>query len=533
MLDCRAVPLGDHAPLQPFIEAEADVMRVTRSIFSALCAALITLALIPTIASAIPRDVVLSRGMVWVRANTPYSQARYAFENGTLVPLPTADPRSVGYRTDCSGFVSMCWNLRNSAGNPINLDTAGLDSPTYAVAVTKEQLEPGDMMLRAKDKVTGGGHAVIFMEWADTAHATYWSLEEQGDDHGTIKNLRNYDKDYTKSYFRPYRYRYISPEYDDVQVRVQGLDRYETAAAAVEQSFPASTTVSVSTVVLASGETWPDALGGSALAGVNEGPLLLTARAYLPPSTRATLARLKPQKVILLGGTATVSEAVESQIASMGIPVTRIGGADRYAVSRSVAASAVVQARARGRVVNTAYLATGLDFPDALAVSPISARFRRPILLTRTSTVPAETLATIKALRLTDVVILGGTGSVSENVASELTSAGITVTRIGGVDRYAAAIGIAHHGAGLGMTWKSLGLASGNAFADALCGGVAQGQSGTGSMILLTRGDRLSDGVAIELRDHRSAIGLLRVFGGSATVQPQTRAAAAAVLRAK
>ena len=513
-------------------------MRVSRSIFSALCAALITLALIPTIASAIPRDVVLSRGMVWVRMNTPYSQARYAFENGTLVPLPTADPRSVGYRTDCSGFVSMCWNLRNAQGNPINLDTAGLDSPTYAVAVTKEQLEPGDLMLRAKDKVVpvgSGGHAVIFMEWADAAHATYWSLEEQGDDHGTIKNLRNYDKDYTKSYFRPYRYRYISPEYDDVQTRVQGFDRYETAAAAVEMSFPASTTVSVPTIVIASGETWPDALGGAALAGAHEGPLLLTARTNLPPSTRAVIARLKPRNVLLLGGTATVNEVVERQIASMGIPVTRIGGANRYAVSRSVATSAVVQARNRGRAVDTAYLATGLDFPDALAVSPISAKTRRPILLTGTDTLPAETLGTIKALRLTNVVILGGTGSVSGRVESELASAGVKVSRIGGIDRYEAAIRIAHHGAepAVGMSWKSLGLASGNAFADALSGGVAQGQSGSGSMILLTRGDRLTDGVAVELRDHRSAIGLLRVFGGSATVQPQTRAAAAAVLRAK
>ena len=509
-------------------------MRISRSIFSALCAALITLALIPTIASAIPRDVVLSRGMVWVRMNTPYSQYHYAYENGSRVPLPGAQAGQVGYRTDCSGFVSMCWNLRYSDGRPINLTTASLDSPNYSVPITKAELQPGDIMLRASDKVVGDGHAVVFVRWDDAARTKYWTLEEAGSNQGSITKRRTYQES-LGDYYKPYRYRYISPEYDDVQTRVQGFDRYETAAAAVEMSFPASTTVSVPTIVIASGETWPDALGGAALAGAHEGPLLLTARTNLPPSTRAVIARLKPRKVLLLGGTATVNEVVESQIASMGIPVTRIGGANRYAVSRSVATSAVVQARNRGRAVDTAYLATGLDFPDALAVSPISAKTRRPILLTGTDALPAETLGTIKALRLTNVVILGGTGSVSGRVESELVSAGVKVSRIGGIDRYEAAIRIAHHGAepAVGMSWKSLGLASGNAFADALSGGVAQGQSGSGSMILLTRGDRLTDGVAIELRDHRSAIGLLRVFGGSATVQPQTRAAAAAVLRAK
>ena len=511
-------------------------MSSSRRILSAFCAALITLVLIPTIASAIPRDEVVSRGNVWVQRKVPYSQAHYASIDGRVLGKIN---NGTGYRMDCSGFISMCWNLRYPDGRLKSLDTAGLDMDSLVVPVAKAGLQAGDLMLRAKDRVTGGGHAVLFIDWADETHAYYWAYEEKGSDSGTIKSKRNYATDYTKSFFRPYRYRGISPDFADVQERVSGLDRYETAVAAVERSFPASDTTSVPVAVIASGENWPDALGGAALAGVQEGPLLLTARGSLPWATRASLVRLKPESVVILGGTATVSTAVESQIASMGIPVTRIGGANRYEVSNSVARATIAQVVSRSEVVDTVYLATGLSFPDALAVSPIAARTHRPILLTGTDSLRPGTFALLKELSVKNVVILGGTGSVSDKVAKELIAGGFKVSRIGGADRYAASINIAHHGKqqGLGISWRSLGLANGSAFADALSGGVAQGQSGEGALLVLTRGDRLTEGVAHELGEHRAEIlaedGRLRVFGGSGTVLQGTRSTAAAVLRAK
>jgi len=504
-------------------------MRVTRSILSALSAALIIVALVPAAALAIPRDEVLARGRVWVQRNVPYSQTRYATVAGDVIG---ATSNGIGYRTDCSGFVSMCWNLRRTDGTPLNLDTAGLDADYLVESIPKDSLEPGDMMLRAKDKVpSGSGHAVIFVAWADPLHKTYVTYEESGSGVGTVQSLRTYDKSVTDG-FRPYRYRRIDPDFADVQERISGLDRYETAVAAVERSFPTSTTLSVPAVVIASGETWPDALGGAALAGAYEGPLLLTARATLPAPTRTALKRLKPQQVLIVGGTATVSEEVESQLTSMGVTVKRIAGANRYEVSRAVARMALAQARVRKRDVDTAYLATGLNFPDALAVSPISTKTRRPILLTGKDSLPPGTLSMLGELHITKVVILGGTGSVSENVVSQLTKAGIAVSRIGGSNRYDTAIMIAHHGAAVGMQWTSLGVASGDAFADALSGGVAQGQTGSGAMLLLTRGTLLDPGVAHELLEHKDDIGLLRVFGGSGTVLQSTRAVIAEILRA-
>lgn len=504
--------------------------RISRILFGAVLA----LTLIPGIAGAIPRDVVLARGNVWVLKNTPYSQSRYANVDGSVIATSVANASSKGYRTDCSGFVSMCWNLRRTDGTPLNLDTAGLDSSTYSVAITKAQLLPGDLMLRAKDKTpNGSGHAVLFVRWDDPAQTKYWSYEEQGTKTGTVTNLRTYATDVT-GYFRPYRYKGIDPDYSDVQLQVSGANRFETAVAAVGISFPTTTTVSVPAVVLASGATWPDALGGAALAGAFKGPLLLTDTTKLPSATRASIVRLKPKKVFVLGGEAAVGRAVESAIESMGVPVTRINGSNRYMVSSAIARAAVAQARLDKRVVDTAYLATGLNFPDALAASPVSAKTRRPILLTEKNALTESTRSVLRDLGIKKVIILGGTASVSAAVESQLKAAGISVGRIEGATRYHTAINVAHHGValGVGMSWKSLGLASGDSFADALPGGVAQGQSGTGSVVLLTPGTKLDPNVARELDEHGDAIGFLRVFGGSSVIQLPVRAAAATILRA-
>lgn len=509
-------------------------MPFARRISRILLGALLALALVPGIAGAIPRDIVLARGNVWVLKNTPYSQSRYAYVDGSLVPTSVVSPSSKGYRTDCSGFVSMCWNLRRADGSPMNLDTAGLDSTTYSVAVTKSELQPGDLMLRAKDKVpSGGGHAVLFVRWDDAAQTKYWAYEEQGLKTGTIANLRTYATDVT-GYFRPYRYKAIDPDYADVLAQVSGVNRYETAVAAVGISFPTTATVSVPAVILASGDDWPDALGGAALAGAFKGPLLLTGKSSLSSATRGSIVRLKPKRVFVLGGEAAVSPDVASAVESMGVSVVRIEGRNRYEVSSAIARVAVRQARLSRRVVDTAYLSTGLNFPDALAASPVSAKTCRPILLTEKNSLTPSTLSTLRDLGIKKVVILGGIASVSPTVEAQLKLARISVIRIEGATRYITAINIARYGVdlGVGMSWKSLGLASGESFADALPGGVAQGQSGTGSLVLLTPGATLPEDVSLELAAHREQIGQLRVFGGSTVIQQPVRAAAAVVLRA-
>jgi putative cell wall-binding protein len=94
--------------------------------------------------------------------------------------------------------------------------------------------------------------------------------------------------------------------------RLAGADRYATAVAVSRGTFASGTTVFVAT-----GMTFPDALGGGPVAGGLPGPLLLVPGTYVPASVAGELQRLDPDTVVVLGGTSAVSNAVTSQISSL------------------------------------------------------------------------------------------------------------------------------------------------------------------------------------------------------------------------
>ncbi|WP_432486645.1 cell wall-binding repeat-containing protein [Kineococcus sp. SYSU DK018] len=89
-------------------------------------------------------------------------------------------------------------------------------------------------------------------------------------------------------------------------LRLAGLDRYETAAAVSAAAWDHDTAL---VVFLASGTSLPDALAAGP-STLGSGPMLLTERDSLPAATRAELERLRPCYVVAVGGTASVSEAV-------------------------------------------------------------------------------------------------------------------------------------------------------------------------------------------------------------------------------
>jgi hypothetical protein len=93
--------------------------------------------------------------------------------------------------------------------------------------------------------------------------------------------------------------------------------------------------------------------------------------------------------------------------------------------------------------VPIAYVATGLNYPDALGGGPAAAMHDGPILLVRTDSIPAATAAELARLNPAKIVILGGTGVVSPTVATALAAftAG-TVERVSGIDRYETAAAI-------------------------------------------------------------------------------------------
>ena len=258
--------------------------------------------------------------------------------------------------------------------------------------------------------------------------------------------------------------------------RVAGADRYATAAAIADAGWPSALPAS-STVLLATGSTFPDAVAGSAAAGHLGVPLLLTASGSLSSAAAAEIDRLKPARVALLGGTAALSSAVAQQVSTHGATVVRWQGNDRYAT-----AVAVSQATYPSGATNV-YLATGTNFPDALAGAALAAVAGGPLLLTDPKSLPSETAAEITRLHPSAIVVLGGTTAVSDQVAAAAVAAagGAALSRLSGPDRYQTADAVASVLVAVkGGTTASAGvlLATGLDFPDALAGAAWAGESG-------------------------------------------------------
>lgn len=90
--------------------------------------------------------------------------------------------------------------------------------------------------------------------------------------------------------------------------------------------------ITTEVVYIATGANYPDALAAGPAAGVGLGPVLLVEQNAIPAATLAELNRLVPQRVIIVGGTAVISDAVLNAIAALAFSpdVTRVSGADRY-----------------------------------------------------------------------------------------------------------------------------------------------------------------------------------------------------------
>ncbi|HET9878002.1 MAG TPA: cell wall-binding repeat-containing protein [Candidatus Limnocylindria bacterium] len=284
--------------------------------------------------------------------------------------------------------------------------------------------------------------------------------------------------------------------------RLAGTDRYATAAAISRRFFPAGVPV----VFVATGAGFADGLAAGPAAAKLGGPVLFTAATWLPGSTLTEITRLKPGRIIVVGGTGVISEGVRAQLAGLAPGgAQRVAGADRYATAAALSAAFFPAAA-------TAYVATGLSFPDALAGGAAAAVQGAPILLVRPSVAPDATMAELQRLHPSRIVILGGTGVVSSAVASQLQSVTANVARLAGADRYQTAVAVSKATFPTGAA--NAFLATGLTYPDALAAIPAARRAG--APVLLVRGQSLPVEIAGELA--RLNPGRAFMLGGSAVV---------------
>lgn len=189
--------------------------------------------------------------------------------------------------------------------------------------------------------------------------------------------------------------------------RIGGADRYETARLLAKAVFPDATGA-----YLASGMAFPDALSAASAAGANGRPILLVKPAAgIDVATKSYLASSPIAAVTLVGSAGVLPDSMQAAVAALGKKVDRRGGPDRYATSQVVNAAAYPSA-------TTAYLATGTDFPDALAGSAVAGQQSAPLFVIPGTCIPRAIGSSIAAMGVKKVVILGGPSVVSDAVAS-------------------------------------------------------------------------------------------------------------------
>ncbi|MFB9908794.1 hypothetical protein [Allokutzneria oryzae] len=143
------------------------------------------------------RSAAIARARTWLTANNgrpiPYSMSKYY----------------KGWRTDCSGYASMVWNVLTSSGNPVNHNTdsmlrGGYGTPGAVVrATTWENLKQGDAIGKlGAGSLGSAGHVMIFDKWADSSKTTYWVYEQASSSGGTAH--RTHSRSYNG--YKPYAY---------------------------------------------------------------------------------------------------------------------------------------------------------------------------------------------------------------------------------------------------------------------------------------------------------------------------------------
>ncbi len=182
--------------------------------------------------------------------------------------------------------------------------------------------------------------------------------------------------------------------------RVAGTDRVVTAI----KLMNATSKHWGKTVIIARSDIFPDALSAAPLADVLDAPILVSKPgSSIDSRVLDAIQRRHFDTVLLLGGTGVFTEAARAQLEKMGLDVERQRGIDRYetavGIAKRTARALAFRHAAEGftwdKTVNV-YLATGLDFPDALAAGAAAADNDGVVLLTAGSRMNASTYEFLK-----------------------------------------------------------------------------------------------------------------------------------------
>ncbi|MDU4571327.1 MAG: cell wall-binding repeat-containing protein [Finegoldia magna] len=232
--------------------------------------------------------------------------------------------------------------------------------------------------------------------------------------------------------------------------RISGRNRIDTAIEVSKKYYEKA-----NTVIIARSDEYPASLTASPLAKKLNAPILLTSKNELEKTVKAEIKRLKATNIIIVGGVNSISTKVEKELRQYDKEIERIAGHSRYETSAAIA-ERLLKLSAK----QTAIIASGENFADALTAGAYAAQQEYPILLVQKTTIDTK-IAKVLNKNIDKTIIAGGINSVSEKVKKDLPK---NTERIAGRSRYDTAAQIAKK---LFKSEKAF-VASGEVFADAL-----------------------------------------------------------------
>lgn len=196
--------------------------------------------------------------------------------------------------------------------------------------------------------------------------------------------------------------------------RLGGKNRYETSVQISKEVGNSSGEVAV-----VSGLDFADGLSISSIAAIRNMPILLTEKNQLPTEVLNHLNGLNISKSYVIGSSGAVSDNVASKLSN----VERLGGKNRYETNKNI-----FNKFKSSLDLSNLYIASGLDFPDALSVSALAGKNSGFVVLSNLNSAEPDVKELMTSVRpnLQNIYVLGSRAIISDSVLYNL---GINIIR--------------------------------------------------------------------------------------------------------
>ncbi|APQ98236.1 cell wall-binding repeat-containing protein [Clostridium botulinum] len=286
--------------------------------------------------------------------------------------------------------------------------------------------------------------------------------------------------------------------------KVQGNDRYETAANVAKANWKDG----AKDVIIASGEGYADSLSASVLAKKLNAPIILTTAGELNSNAKSALQTLKPENVYVIGGNASVSQAVRSGL-KKDYKVTELGGKTRFETNLAVANHLVDKL---GVKADNVMVVNGQDgFSDALSAAPVAAAKEQVLLIVGRDASTADAAANFVKKHNSKVTVIGTEGVVPAAVYNKL---GASERVNGGADRFETNLNIMKHFK-LNADTMYVANATGQGYADALVASALAGKSGAPLVLVDTKDSQSTKNAIKYIADNKTDKTEVSTVGGS------------------